>query len=63
MIKLIISINVVLFRVDANGALKVVGSENATSSTGLIIGNQLLIAHEVKQENKKNSPKISTTVL
>jgi BNR repeat-like domain len=36
------------------------GSDNATNSTGLIIGNQLLIAHEVKQESKKNSLKIAT---
>ena len=43
--------------------LSVEGSENATNSTGLIIGNQLLIAHEVKQENKKNSLKITTTTL
>ncbi len=43
--------------------LSVEGSENATNSTGLIIGNQLLIAHEVKQENKKNSLKIMATTL
>lgn len=43
--------------------LSVEGSENATNSTGLIIGNQLLIAHEVKQENKKNSLKIASTTL
>ena len=43
--------------------LSVEGSENATNSTGLVIGNQLLIAHEVKQENKKNSLKIATTNL
>lgn len=43
--------------------LSVEGSENATNSTGLIIGNQLLIAHEVKQDNKKNSLKITTIAL
>lgn len=32
---------------------------NATNATGLIIDNQLLAAYEVKQENKKNSLKIS----
>ena len=39
------------------------GSENAINATGLVIGNQLLIAHEVKQANNKNSLKIATTVL
>jgi hypothetical protein len=39
------------------------GSANATNSTGLVIDNQLLIAHEVKQENKKNSLKIATSAL
>jgi hypothetical protein len=39
--------------------LSVEGSTNATNSTGLIIDNQLLIAHEVKQD-KKNSLKITT---
>ena len=43
--------------------LSVEGSDNATNSTGLVIGNQLLIAHEVKQENKRNSLKIRTTAL
>ena len=38
--------------------VSVEGSTNATNSTGLILGNQLLIAHEVKEENKKNSLKI-----
>jgi hypothetical protein len=36
------------------------GSDNATNATGLVIDNQLLIAHEVKQENKKNSLKVAT---
>ena len=39
------------------------GSSNATNSTGLVMGNQMLIAHEVKQDNKKNSLKIATTPL
>jgi hypothetical protein len=39
------------------------GSENATNSTGLVVDNQLLIAYEVKQDNKKNSLKIMTTGL
>jgi BNR repeat-like domain len=43
--------------------LSVEGSVNATNSTGLVVGNQMLIAHEVKQENKKNSLKISTMSL
>lgn len=44
----------------ASETKSVEGSDNATNSTGLVIGNQLLIAHEVKQENKKNSLKIAT---
>jgi BNR repeat-like domain len=43
--------------------LSVEGSLNATNSTGLVVGNQMLIAHEVKQENKKNSLKIATITL
>jgi hypothetical protein len=43
--------------------LTVEGSENATNATGLLIDNQLIIAHEVKQANKKNSLKISTISL
>jgi BNR repeat-like domain len=43
--------------------LSIEGSSNATNATGLLIDNQLLIAHEVKQENKKNSLKIATTAL
>jgi hypothetical protein len=43
--------------------LSVEGSVNATNSTGLVVGNQMLIAHEVKQENKKNSLKIGLTAL
>ncbi len=43
--------------------LSVAGSDNATNSTGLVIDNQLLIAHEVKQENKKNSLKVGVTAL
>ena len=39
------------------------GSENGTNATGLVVGNQLLIAHEVKNANNKNSLKIGTTVL
>jgi hypothetical protein len=39
------------------------GSLNATNSTGLIVDNQLLIAHEVKQDNKKNGLKIAVTAL
>jgi hypothetical protein len=40
--------------------IAVEGSINATNATGLMLDNQLLIAHEVKQDNKKNSLKIST---
>jgi hypothetical protein len=43
--------------------LSVEGSSNATNSTGLVMGSQLLIAHEVKQDNKKNSLRIATTAL
>jgi hypothetical protein len=39
------------------------GSQNAVNSTGLVLGNQLLIAHEVKQINKRNSLKIATAAL
>ncbi|CAH0994377.1 hypothetical protein EMA8858_00486 [Emticicia aquatica] len=39
------------------------GSSNGTNSSGLVIDNQLLIAYEVKQANKKNSIKISTVTL
>jgi hypothetical protein len=39
------------------------GSINATNAVGLIVDNQLLIAHEVKQENKKNGLKIATVGL
>ncbi len=42
--------------------LSVEGSDNATNSVGLIIDNQLLIAHEVKQE-KGNVLKIGVTAL
>lgn len=39
------------------------GSTDAANPTGLVVGNQLLIAHEVKQANKKNSLKIAMTAL
>jgi hypothetical protein len=39
------------------------GSINATNAVGLIVDNQLLIAHEVKRENKKNGLKIATVGL
>jgi hypothetical protein len=39
------------------------GSSNGINSTGLVIDNQLLIAYEVKQANKRNSLKISTVRL
>ena len=38
------------------------GTVNALNSTGLMLDNQLLLAHEVKQE-KKNSLKITTVAL
>ncbi len=43
--------------------LSIAGTDNASNATGVMVGNQLLIAHEVKKENKKNSLKISTTAL
>lgn len=43
--------------------LSINGSDDATNATGLVVGNQLLIAHEVKQSNSKNSLKIATTAL
>ena len=39
------------------------GSANGINSTGLVIDNQLLVAYEVKQLNKRNSLKISTVKL
>lgn len=39
------------------------GSNNAANATGVLLGNQLLVAHEVKQTGKKNSLKIATMVL
>jgi hypothetical protein len=35
------------------------GSANGINSTGLILDNQLLVAYEVKQANKRNSLKIT----
>ncbi|PWK18057.1 BNR repeat protein [Arcicella aurantiaca] len=39
------------------------GSLNGINSTGLVLDNQLLVAYEVKQANKRNSLKISTVRL
>ena len=39
------------------------GSANGINSTGFVIDNQLLVAYEVKQLNKRNSLKISTVKL
>jgi hypothetical protein len=39
------------------------GSSNGINSTGLVIDNQLLVAYEVKQANKRNSLKVSTVRL
>jgi BNR repeat-like domain len=39
------------------------GSSNGINSTGLVIDNQLLVAYEVKQANKRNGLKISTVRL
>jgi len=39
------------------------GSTNGINSTGLVLDNQLLVAYEVKQANKRNSLKISTVRL
>lgn len=39
------------------------GSLNATNVSGINIDNQILVAYEVKQANKKNSIKISTVTL
>ena len=38
-------------------------SANATNVSSLNLDNQLLVAYEVKQANKKNSIKISTVGL
>jgi hypothetical protein len=43
--------------------LAIDGSTNATNSTGLIVDNQLLMAHEVKKSNKKNGLRIATVSL
>ena len=39
------------------------GSSNGINSTGLVLGNQLLVAYEVKQANKRNSLKVSNVRL
>lgn len=39
------------------------GSGNGINSTGLVLDNQLLIAYEVKQANKRNRLKISSVRL
>jgi hypothetical protein len=39
------------------------GTTDAVNSTGMIVGNQMLVAHEVKMANKKNGLKISTVGL
>ena len=39
------------------------GSSNGINSTGLVLGNQLLVAYEVKQINKRNSLKVSNVRL
>ncbi|MEY4541078.1 MAG: hypothetical protein RLZZ306_2835 [Bacteroidota bacterium] len=39
------------------------GSSNGMNSTGLVLDNQLIVAYEVKQANKRNSLKISTVHL
>jgi hypothetical protein len=39
------------------------GSSNGINSTGLVIDNQLLVAYEVKQANKRNSLKVSSVRL
>ena len=39
------------------------GSSNGINSTGLVLGNQLLVAYELKQANKRNSLKISNVRL
>lgn len=47
----------------ASETMALEGSAEATNPTGLLLGNQMLIAYEVKKENKKNSLKIMTTGL
>ncbi len=39
------------------------GSSNGINSTGLVLDNQLLVAYEVKQANKRNSLKVSNVRL
>ena len=39
------------------------GSENGINSTGLVLDNQLLVACEIKQANKRNSLKVSSVRL
>jgi Neuraminidase (sialidase) len=43
--------------------MSIEGAQNAVNSIGLVVDNQLLIAHEVKQENKRNSLRIATVKL
>lgn len=40
-------------------SLSVAGAEDATNATGLVVGNRLLLVHEVKQESKRNGMKVS----
>lgn len=39
------------------------GSEDATNAAGLIVGDQLILAHEIKRVRKKNGLKIATFAL
>lgn len=43
--------------------LAIEGTINATNGTALIIDNELIVAHEVKQDNKKNSLKVTVSKL
>ena len=57
---------IALRKINNNKASEIIwvdGSSNGSNATGLLIDNQLLVAHEVKQPNGKNSLKTSTVVL
>jgi hypothetical protein len=43
--------------------MAIAGTINATNGTALIIDNQLIVAHEVKQDSKKNTLKVAVSQL
>ncbi|MFN4146325.1 MAG: sialidase family protein [Runella sp.] len=51
-------------KVGANHALQwLPNAENGTNANGLVVGNELLVVHEVKNPNKRNSIKLNRVAL